>query len=191
MRKIQEVILSHLEQYIEIDDKIAQFFREECTIKIYDKKELISKNGQYNRKVHFVREGLVRGFYYENDKEITSSFYTKGSIMANIDTLFSEKPTKYNFEVLEKSEIVSCDYDKLEALCEVSIEYARFSRFILGKLMIQMADRIASLQYMSAKEKYAHLIENYPDIIKRVPLGMVASYLGITQETLSRIRNNI
>ena len=69
-----------------------------------------------------------------------------------------------------------------------SVEYAKFARFISGNLMIQMVDRIASLQYLSAKEKYDKLMSETPTILQQVPLGMVASYLGITQETLSRIR---
>ncbi|MBV2224466.1 MAG: Crp/Fnr family transcriptional regulator, partial [Cloacibacterium sp.] len=68
---------------------------------------------------------------------------------------------------------------------------ANFSRYILGNLMIEMSHRISSLQYMTAKEKYIQLLEENPNIILRAPLGMIATYLGISQETLSRIRSDI
>ena len=67
----------------------------------------------------------------------------------------------------------------------------KFQRYILGNLMIEMSRRISSLQYMTAKEKYIQLLEENPNIILRAPLGMIATYLGISQETLSRIRSDI
>ena len=105
--------------------------------------------------------------------------------------IFKKEPTVYNIEALEKSEIVTCNYQKLENLYSVSLTAVNFSRYILGNLMIQMSKRISSLQFMTAKEKYAQLLEENPNIILRAPLGMIASYLGISQETLSRIRSEI
>ena len=72
-----------------------------------------------------------------------------------------------------------------------TLSAANFSRYILGKLMTQMAERISSLQFMTAKEKYGKLMDEQPDIILRAPLGMIATYLGISQETLSRTRSSI
>ena len=109
--------------------------------------------------------------------------------MANFDTLFKNQPTRYNFEAIEDCLIAYCDYQKLEDLSNSSKEYANFSRFILGNVITQMASRIASLQYMTAREKYAQLMEENPEIILRAPLRMIATYLGISQETLSRIRS--
>ena len=78
-------------------------------------------------------------FYYENGKDITTNFYSEGKITANIDTLFKKEPTVYNIEALEKSEIVTCNYQKLENLCSVSLTAANFSRYILGNLMIPVS----------------------------------------------------
>ena len=77
----------------------------------------------------------------------------------------------------------------MEELCETSLTIANFSRRVLGLLMTNMERRINSLQYMTAKEKYVQLLEDNSDILLRAPLGMIASYLGISQETLSRIRS--
>ena len=111
--------------------------------------------------------------------------------MANMDTLFKNNPTRYNFQALEESRVTYCDYAKLEALCAVSLESANFTRFVLGTIMTQMADRIASLQFLTAKEKYLKMMSENSDIILRAPLGMIATYLGISQETLSRIRSGL
>lgn len=79
----------------------------------------------------------------------------------------------------------------MEELCETSLTIVNFSRRVLGLLMTNMERRINSLQYMTAKEKYIQLLEDNSDILLRAPLGMIASYLGISQETLSRIRSEV
>ncbi len=171
--------------------EIQKFLAEDFNTVDYKKGELISKTDQYNRNVYFVKKGLVRAFYYENGKEVTTRFYTEGSLMANTDTLFRDSPTRYNFEAIEDSTVQSCNYARLEALCAVSLESANFSRFVLGSILTQMTERVESLQFLTAREKYLRLMQQNPDIILRAPLGMIASYLGISQETLSRIRSEI
>lgn len=184
-------LLEELKKYVKVNDEIEHFFLNECETKIFEKGELISKQNQYNHTVFFVEEGLLRMFYYENGKDITTNFYSEGKITANIDTLFKNLPTHNNIEAIEKSVITTCNYNKLEELCSVSLTAANFSRFILGNLMTQMSNRILSLQHMTAKEKYAQLLEENPNIILRAPLGMIATFLGISQETLSRIRSGM
>ncbi|MGC4130338.1 MAG: Crp/Fnr family transcriptional regulator [Bergeyella sp.] len=171
------------------EKKIEDFFRDNTQMMEVEKGEIISTNGSYNRNIYFVEKGLMRSFYYENGKDITTNFYAEQKLIANIDTLFKNQPTRYNIEAIENTELLYCDFGKVELLCEQSLPAANFSRYILGILMNQMADRIASLQYMTAREKYEELMRENKDIILRAPLGMIAGYLGISQETLSRIRS--
>lgn len=184
-------ILLEIEKHIKIDADIEKFFYEECETDIFEKGKILSKQNNYNRSIYFVDEGLLRSFYQEDDKEITANFYSEGKISANIDTLFKNQPSRYSIETIEKSVITSCNFDQLEKLCAVSLTAANFSRYILGNLMTQMSNRITSLQLMTAKEKYIQLMDENPNIILRAPLRMIASYLGISQETLSRIRSEI
>lgn len=181
-------LLDVLSKHLHINAEIQKFFEEETKTETFSKGELLSQQNTYNRTVFFTETGLARMFYYESGKDITTNFYPEGKIFANIDTIFTAEPTRYNIETLEESTITYCNYEKLEKLCSVSLPAANFSRYILGNLMTQMAKRVSSLQYMTAKEKYAQLLEENPNIILRAPLGMIASYLGISQETLSRIR---
>lgn len=184
-------ILLEIEKHIKIDADIEKFFYEECETDIFEKGKILSKQNNYNRSIYFVDEGLLRSFYQEDEKEITANFYSEGKISANIDTLFKNQPSRYSIETIEKSVITSCNFDQLEKLCAVSLTAANFSRYILGNLMTQMSNRITSLQLMTAKEKYIQLMDENPNIILRAPLRMIASYLGISQETLSRIRSEI
>lgn len=184
-------LLEQISKYIKLDPITEDFFRNETQTKTFPKGELLSHQNSYNRNVYYMEEGLSRTYYFEKGKDITTNFYSEGKSFGSIDTIFANVPSIYNIETLEESTITFCDYKKLEELCSVSLTSANFSRFILGNLMTQMTKRISSLQHMTAKEKYAQLLEENPNIILRAPLGMIATYLGISQETLSRIRSEI
>lgn len=184
-------LIDALPHNLKNNPEIEKFLNGDFQTKTFKKGELICKQDQYNRNIYFVEKGLIRSFYYENGKEITTKFYIEGNIMANTDTLFQNNPTRYNFEAVEESTVKFCNYEKVEELCSVSLESTNFSRFVLGNIITQMTDRISSLQFLTAKEKYLRLIHENPNIILRAPLGMIASYLGISQETLSRIRSEI
>ena len=184
-------LLEQISKHIKLDPVTEDFFRTETQTQTFPKGELLSHQNSNNRNVYFMEEGLARTYYFEKGKDITTNFYSEGKSFGSIDTIFSNVPSIYNIETLEESTIVYCDYKKLEKLCSVSLVSANFSRFLLGNLMTQMSKRISSLQHMTAKEKYAQLLEENPNIILRAPLGMIATYLGISQETLSRIRSEI
>ena len=184
-------LLDQISKYIKLDALTEDFFRNETQTKTYAKGELLSQQNTYNRNVYYMEEGLARTYYFEKGKDITTNFYSEGKSFGSIDTIFNNVPSIYTIETLEESTITFCDYKKLEDLCAVSLTFANFSRFLLGNLMTQMSKRISSLQHMTAKEKYAQLLDENPNIILRAPLGMIASYLGISQETLSRIRSEI
>ena len=184
-------LLEQISKYIKLDTLTEDFFRTETQTKTFPKGEVLSHQNTYNRNVYFMEEGLARMFYYEKGKDITTNFYSEAKAFGSVDTIFSNVASVYSIETLEESTITFCDYKKLEDLCSVSLTSANFSRFILGNLMTQMSKRMSSLQHMTAKEKYAQLLEENPNIILRAPLGMIASYLGISQETLSRIRSEI
>lgn len=183
--------LKILTNFFPNDKEVHDFFQEHAQSITTKKGEIISQQDSHNKNVYFLEKGLIRTFYYENGKDITNNFYLEGKVFANVDTLFNEEPTKFNIEALEDSEMLYCNYVKLEELCEKSLSAANFRSFILGKLLVQAMERIAALQFMTAKERYAALMKGNPEIILRAPLGMVASYLGISQETLSRIRSTI
>lgn len=114
-----------------------------------------------------------------------------GLLIANKDIIFLNESGNNNIEAIESSLVTYFNYSKLEELCENSLALANFSRKVLGVILTTMEKRMHSLQHMTAKEKYQELPTEHPDILLRAPLGMIASYLGITQETLSRIRNSI
>lgn len=182
--------IKRLEQYIAVDEDIRQFLLNNVQEIKIQKKGLLSVCESKNQSIYFVEQGILRMFYNQDGKEITTNFYIEGALLGNIDSIFRNTPAMLNIEAIEDSKLYSIDYTKLEELCETSLTISNFTRKVLGILMVEMVKRIATLQYMTAKERYHNLLKEKPSIILRAPLGMIASYLGISQETLSRIRSN-
>lgn len=155
---------------------------------MYPKNHLLHRENTVCRKLYFVEEGLLRIFYHSEGKDITYAFVTENTFTTLVDSFFEQKPSRYNIEVLEPSVISAISYVDLMNLFSDSHEIERFGRIITTEFLKAHSDRLASIQFQSANERYQTLQIRHPTVLNRVALGHIASYLGITQETLSRLR---
>lgn len=154
----------------------------------FPKNHLLHKQGTICRHIYLVQKGIVRTYFYKEGKDITVHIASEGELITAIDSVISLKKSRYNVELLEDSEIHAISYNALQSLMEKHPHYEKYMRLILEQLYAEGADRIEEFLFYSAKERYDNLIKNKPHLLNRVNLGHIASYLGITQETLSRIR---
>lgn len=160
----------------------------------YLQREELPKNyslhqaGKTCNRVYFIQKGLARMYYFKDEKDVTCWFANENNLLTAIDSFFSQKPSRYNIELLEDSILLSVSYNDLENLFDEYPEVERLARLFAYNTILQLADRIDAIQFSSANERYHLLAQKYPEVLRRAPLGYIASYLGITQETLSRIR---
>ncbi len=108
--------------------------------------------------------------------------------MANLQSFFTKKPTNLNIEVLEDSELLMLDWQNHEQLLEQIPAYERYQRIMFQNAYVALQQRVENALGLTAEERYNHLIEQNPEFLNRVPLNLVASYLGMSPETLSRVR---
>ncbi|MBD0404244.1 Crp/Fnr family transcriptional regulator [Flammeovirga sp. EKP202] len=150
--------------------------------------EIISK-GEIHHSVYFIKKGAVRSYYINADgKEITYWFGFEGDVIASLGNFVESKPSLETIELLEDVELWKIDRSKLLDLYNTNIELANFGRQLAEIGLLEMEQQILLNQVTDAKTRYLSLIEKHPQILQRVKLGQIASYLGITQVTLSRIR---
>lgn len=152
------------------------------------KNHLLHKQGTICNHIYLVQKGIVRTFFYKEGKDITVHIASEGELITAIDSVISLKKSRYNVELLEDSEIHAISYIELQSLMSNHPQYEKYMRLILEQLYAEGADRVEEFLFYTAKERYDNLIKNRPHLVNRVNLGHIASYLGITQETLSRIR---
>ena len=171
------------------DTDIKAFLDDYTQEKSIKKGEVLSAAGSHQQNVYFVEQGLLRTFYYEQGKDITAGFYAEGSVFSTIINFAEREVSIYDIEALENTRVRYCNYTQLDERCKVSLTVANFTRYILQDIILEKNKRLAYFQYMTARDKYNALLAENPSILLRAPLGDIASFLGITQETLSRIRN--
>jgi CRP-like cAMP-binding protein len=148
----------------------------------------LQRIGQTCRTVYFINKGLARIYYFKDGIDITDSFSFENDIIVRVESLFTGKPSRKAIQILEDAEIIAIDANKLFKLYDTYPEIERLFRKIFEASHVETVNRIEGIQFHTAEERYKALLEDAPDIIKRVPLKCIASYLGITQVSLSRIR---
>lgn len=161
-------------------------------LKEVKKGHLLVKENSVCNHLFYIEKGLTRTYYYNKDgKEITDWISPEGTFASSITSFISRKPDIRGIEALEDCTLYTLQYYELEQLYTKHHDLERFGRHIVSFGLLQVQKRFDDLHFATAKERYEKLINENRSLILRVPLGMLASYLGITQETLSRIRGNI
>lgn len=146
------------------------------------------KEGQTTSGLFVIEKGSARIFYTKNHKEINTLFALEGEVVASSRTLFFGLPAKENIQFLEDSVIYSISRTDLFDLCRLYPDINTIERLATEAYSLSLEERIFSLQTLSATERYEELLQDRTEILQRVSLGHIASYLGVTLETLSRIR---
>lgn len=139
----------------------------------------------------FIDTGLTRTYYLKDGKEITDWISDENSFACSIISFITRQPDRRGIDLLENSVLYSLYYNDLNALCSKYHDVETFTRKLVSYGLIQLQQKFDDLHFVTALERYQTLMRTNPSFIQRVPLGMIASYLGITQETLSRIRSRI
>jgi len=141
-----------------------------------------------SQKVMFIEKGLLRTFYTFNDKDVTHFFFDENSFIATIESIFYNKPDPYGRQTLEDCVLRTIPFRDFASLTNKIVSMKEFAFLVAIDVCKLFADRIFSLQFQNAQERYKNLLDTNPTILLRAPLGHIASYLGITQQTLSVIR---
>jgi CRP/FNR family transcriptional regulator, anaerobic regulatory protein len=183
-------LYDYLNNIAKLSDSLEEELKNIFEPKEFSKGDHLFKQGELCRNLYFIKKGLVRVYYYsDNGKEITAWFSAENTLVTAIDSFYYHKPTRDYCEVLEDSVVYLINFSEWEIILN-SENGARLAFYILYDITRKMTDFISNIKFQSAEERYKSLIKEYPSILQRAPLGHIASYLGITQETLSRIRSN-
>jgi len=162
---------------------------EQCLAEVhFPKNTLIVREGAHSDKMYFVIKGSVRAFNFHQGKEYTDWFIFENMLMCSLLSFFGGKPSPQNIEALEALDVLVLSRGQLDYLGDKHHDMQTLSTKILTYGLISLQQNIIDQRFKTAQERYVILLKTFPQIIQRVPLKHIASYLGVTQETLSRIR---
>lgn len=152
------------------------------------KKEFILKKGRVCYNIFFVSKGLLRCFYNKNDKQINSWFMKEHDVIFSVESFLNQTPSYENIQAIEDCLLYYISYGELQYLYNNCPEFNFIGRVVTEQYYKLSEQRLYSLRMQKAHERYNFMMTHFPQTILRVPSKYIASYLGITEETLSRIR---
>lgn len=159
-----------------------------ATVIKINKNQNLQPIGVVCRTIYFVQKGLARIYYYKEGVEITEYFAFENEMIVRAESLFTEKPSKKGIQALEDTSFIGISSAALFELFDLYPDLERLFRKLIESAYVETVNRIENIQFHTAEERYAQLITENPEMIRRIPLKHIASYLGITQVSLSRIR---
>jgi|SRR5690554_2400832 len=152
------------------------------------KDQLFLKENDHCNTIGFIEHGSMRLFYYATEKEVCNDFFFENSLVGSVASFITQTPSIVNIAAVEKCELLLFAYYDVVELTRKYPALKTLSNIILQEQLIRAEKREASLLKDTPEQRYKNLMEEHPKIFKRIPLRYVASYLGITPETLSRYR---
>ena len=157
----------------------------------FPKHSLIISPDRIEKNIYFIKKGIARTFATIQDHEITFSFGKEGDTIASLKSYIGNQKGYESIELLEDCVLYKLNTENLQHLFTEDIDIANWGRKFAERELIKAEERLISRQLGTATDRYVELLKNFPSLIQRVPLGYIASYLGITQVSLSRIRANL
>ncbi|MEO6729819.1 MAG: Crp/Fnr family transcriptional regulator [Ferruginibacter sp.] len=155
------------------------------------KKNFLLKAGHFCREICFVEKGLLRCFYINGESEVCSWFMKEGDIIISIESFFQQKESYESIQALEDCTLHYIEYAELNYIYQTFSEFNFIGRVLTEKYYQLWAAQLYALRMKQTPERYNWLLENHPGLVLRVPAKYLASYLGITEVTLSRIKGNL
>ena len=183
-----EHIIKHFSAYIPVSDALAEQITARIKLVHFKKGEIVLDADAVCTKSWFVVKGMLRGYFVKDGKQVSEYFSAEGEWTNSPRSFMQRRKDVYYIDAIEPTEVFALHVNDLGYLFDHFPEMERYSRLTMGALFGHFMERITSMRFTSAKERYDHFCQTYAGVHHRIPLGMVASYLGIAQETLSRIR---
>jgi CRP-like cAMP-binding protein len=159
--------------------------------KKFKKKSILLNAGQVSNEVYYLIKGCIRLFCEKDGEELSTYFFTENMFAGSYDSFLSRKPSKVAIETLEECEVLSLTHEAQEELYKVFPKMNEFIRKAIEQRFVLLHDLFISYLLNSPEERYLMLQKDRPKLLQRIPQHQIASFLGITPVSLSRIRNRV
>jgi CRP-like cAMP-binding protein len=186
-------LVSKIATLTQLSPEGAQWLSEHIEERTFKKNQVILREHQVSDYLYYVKKGLLCGYYHQSSrdqsKEICSWLSLEDDLATSYYSFISRKPSYETIECVEPTTVQVLSYANMQELYHLFPETEKAGRMILEEYYSRIEERLYSIRFKSSQERYKTFVETRPKLITRAPLGRVASYLGMTQETLSRVRS--
>lgn len=181
-------VIDYLNSIHPMPPELVQDLEELAVVKEYKKGDLILKEGTVSNYTSWIIKGLVRSYYVKDGEEITTKFLWEQGTITSVYSYYSRKPGNENIVALEDTTLASLHYDQMQMLYTKHPAFNYIGRVITERYLYLSEIEIFYLRKQKAEDKYQYIVKYFPELLQRVPLKYLATYMGMNLETLSRIR---
>jgi CRP-like cAMP-binding protein len=182
-------LLSLLNNIHPLSPLLHLYLSEKLKNRTIRKKEYLLEAGHISRHIYFIRKGLLRCYYIEGEQEVCSKFLKEGDIVVSASSFFLQKESVEFIQAVEDATLWFVCFDELQYMYDNFPEFNIISRVITTKSYLLSEQRLNFIRMKQATTRYKMMLDHFPDLVLRVPAKYIASYLSISEETLSRIRS--
>lgn len=183
--EIVHIIAKHIPGIEEKWEEYSPLFKREAI----PAKTILLREGEVARRMYFIEKGSIRLFFNDFKKDVTAQFFFEDSFVCSMESFLEHKPSRFSLETLENGVYFSLDRESHIRLMHDIPNYQEHFQHFLGQRMFHYLNTLLDYIRFSPEERYHSLLINHPEILQRVPQYYIASYLGITPVSYSRIRN--
>jgi CRP-like cAMP-binding protein len=180
--------LQFCKQFSPLDGNIMQTLLQQTITKTYKKGEFLLRSEETCKYLYFINEGLIKSYSEKDEKEFIMRFFSENVLFSVFDSYITQTPSKFNLVTLEDTTVTLIRYKTMEDLCKQHHAMETFFRKLVSIVATKMTKRISEMLEENATDRYRLFVEENNAIHQRISLGDIAKYLGITQQSLSRIR---
>lgn len=186
-----DVLITYLEQFHPLTQEEKLFVQENVPVKSLPKNEVLLEEGDVSNEFFFIIKGCIRMFYTVNGEEKTAFFYQEKDFVSAYESFTKEVPAKNSFQAIEDSTIAIVSKETAFLLLQTFPKFEFLARIAMEQELIVYQDVVATFITLTPEQRYLNIQENKPELLQRVPQYHLATYLGVSPETLSRIRKRI
>lgn len=181
-------LITYIKRFSPLEETALEEFVLAAKKKTYKKDDVILQKGETCRYIFFIQEGLVKSSLPGDEKEFIMRFFHENVMFSVFDSFVARQPSKYSLVALEPTTVITIRYDVMERMCQKHHSVETFYRKLVSVAVTKMMKRISEMLEDNASERYHEFVAENSAIIQRISLGDLSKYLGITQQSLSRIR---
>lgn len=188
---IKEQKIKIFKQFTDFNDSELEIIMPYFEFKKIKKKSILLEIGKTSNEVFYLIKGCIRLYCEKDGEELSTYFFTENMFAGSYDSFLSRKPSKVAIETLEDVEVLVLTHEAQEKLYDIFPKMNEFIRKAIEQRFILLHDLFISYLLNSPEERYLALLKERPDLLQRIPQHHIASFLGVTRVSLSRIRNRI
>ena len=183
-------LINYIKSQIIIDDNELQFILSSFKERMVVREQFVLKQGHVANDYFFIKSGGLRIYMINHDKQVTGWIALENEFFTELSSLKNQAPSRFNIQAIEDTAMLTIDRNTMHRLYNEFPCWQQFGRQVWENAFLKVIDGIISFQTMTAEERYVNAMQQ-SDLLQRVPLKDLSSYLGITPTSLSRLRKNI